>query len=469
MKRTSGRNIFIIDLKKVLGSSTPEAFAKKSKNARMSGVWIRAGRGATPDPNLSLKNLADVRKALTDVGVELWGWHVPFCANSTAAATEAAKVLEWVDHARLVGMVVDAERTNENPRFQGTAEEAAAYTNAVVAGLDARGCGVAFSSHDQPALHTDLPFKEFLDRIEDVCPQVYYRIADPSVRLGKSIHDYKALISASQFKSRYRPTGNITVRGDIPFPNVETCLAATTAFLGLVKTAGYLSHSFWCWDTAPNEIWKFFNQTPVWAGPSKGASMKLDEAQVKIQLIQDYVPVGNHNRPGDKLTPTSITIHNTDNDSKGANAAAHARYMKGPDAQKREVSWHFTVDDKFVYQSLPTTEIGWHSGTKAGNYSSIGIEICEHSDMKDVPAAYSRAALLAAWLAYRLNIQVPNGILQHHEWSGKNCPHILRKGGNKGWKGFMKEVQDIYDQLEPVEAALIAHNEKGHHAVKKPA
>jgi len=51
----------------------------------------------------------------------------------------------------------------------------------------------------------------------------------------------------------------------------------------------------------------------------------------------------------------------------------------------------------------------------------------------------------------------------------KELSDILRKGGNKGWKGFMKEVQDIYDQLEPVEAALIAHNEKGHHAVKKPA
>jgi hypothetical protein len=51
----------------------------------MSGIWIRAGRGAAPDPNLSLKKLADVRKALVDMGVELWGWHVPLCANSTAA------------------------------------------------------------------------------------------------------------------------------------------------------------------------------------------------------------------------------------------------------------------------------------------------------------------------------------------------------------------------------------------------
>jgi N-acetylmuramoyl-L-alanine amidase CwlA len=191
--------------------------------------------------------------------------------------------------------------------------------------------------------------------------------------------------------------------------------------------------------------------------------MKLDEAQVEIKVIQDYVPSGNHNRPGDKLTPSSITIHNTDNNSKGANAAAHAKYMKGPDAQKREVSWHFTVDDMFVYQSLPTTEIGWHSGTKAGNHSSIGIEICEHSDMKDPAAAYERAALLAAWLAYRLKISVPGGILQHHDWSGKECPHLLRKGGGKGWKDFLKQVQSFYDALEPVDAVLLSFKKDDHH------
>ncbi len=191
--------------------------------------------------------------------------------------------------------------------------------------------------------------------------------------------------------------------------------------------------------------------------------MKLDEAQVDIKIIQDYVPVGNSNRPAGRLVPTSITIHNTDNDSKGANAAAHAKYMKGPDAQKRKVSWHFTVDDKFVYQSLPTTETAWHSGTAAGNRSSIGIEICEHSDMPDPAAAYRRAALLAAWLAYRLNISVPDGILQHHDWSGKNCPHLLRTNSGKGWKDFVKQVQKFYDELEPVDAIHISHHDHDHH------
>lgn len=263
MSNTLGRNIFITNLKKVLGPMSAEAFAKKAKDAHFTGVWIRAGRGATADANISLHELAGVRNALTDAGVQLWGWHVPFCAHVPAAKAEAAKVLEWVDHARLDGMVVDAERTHENPRFRGNAAEAIAYTDAVVAGLKARKRGVAFSSHDQPALHTDLPFKEFLARIDDVCPQVYYRIADPSQRLGKSVHDYKALLPAADFKARYKPTGNITMKDDLPLPDVQTCLTATAAFINLVHAAGYQSYSFWCWDTAPPAIWPLFNQTPL--------------------------------------------------------------------------------------------------------------------------------------------------------------------------------------------------------------
>jgi N-acetylmuramoyl-L-alanine amidase CwlA len=72
--------------------------------------------------------------------------------------------------------------------------------------------------------------------------------------------------------------------------------------------------------------------------------MQLDQAFAELNIVQDFIPAGNSNRPGRKLTPTAITIHNTDNDSVGANAAAHAKYQKGADARKREVSWHFTVD-----------------------------------------------------------------------------------------------------------------------------
>jgi len=42
------------------------------------------------------------------------------------------------------------------------------------------------------------------------------------------------------------------------------------------------------------------------------------------------------------MTPRYITVHTTANQSKGANALAHARYLKNGGAG---TSWHFTVDD----------------------------------------------------------------------------------------------------------------------------
>ncbi|MDI1346731.1 MAG: N-acetylmuramoyl-L-alanine amidase, partial [Pseudolabrys sp.] len=117
--------------------------------------------------------------------------------------------------------------------------------------------------------------------------------------------------------------------------------------------------------------------------------MQIDQVFKELHVIQDFIPLGNSNRPGKKLKPTLITIHNTDNDSPGANAAAHAKYQKGADARKRQVSWHFSVDDNSVYQSLPNNEIGWHAGSSKGNGSSIGIEICMNPEL-DVPATYRR-------------------------------------------------------------------------------
>src|SRR5258706_15124518 len=128
--------------------------------------------------------------------------------------------------------------------------------------------------------------------------------------------------------------------------------------------------------------------------------MRVDEAYAELKVVQDFIPAGNSNRPGKKLAATSITIHNTDNEDPGANAAAHAKYQKGADARKREVSWHFTVDDTSVFQSLPTNEVGWHAGSRKGNGSSLGIEICMNPEL-DVPETYKRAALLTAVMAFQ--------------------------------------------------------------------
>ena len=178
--------------------------------------------------------------------------------------------------------------------------------------------------------------------------------------------------------------------------------------------------------------------------------MKIDEAYAALNLVQDFIPPGNSNRPAQKLAPTFVTVHNTDNDSSRADAAAHARYQKGSDARARKVSWHFTVDDKAVFQSVPTNEVAWHAGSTQGNACSIGVEICMHPEM-DIAAAYKKAALLIAVVAKRSGISVPDGVVQHHRWSGKHCPRVLRDNPT-GWDEFVQSVATLWNGLEEADA-----------------
>ncbi|MCY7947303.1 N-acetylmuramoyl-L-alanine amidase [Bacillus atrophaeus] len=141
-----------------------------------------------------------------------------------------------------------------------------------------------------------------------------------------------------------------------------------------------------------------------------------------VKIVQDFIPKGRNNRPGYAMNPSYITVHNTANTSKGANAALHARYVKNPETG---TSWHFTVDEKEIYQHLPLNENGWHAGdgNGNGNRKSIGIEICENSD-----GHFEKAVSNAQWLVKKLmkeqGISLAN-VVPHQHWSGKYCPRKL--------------------------------------------
>ncbi|KAF6546282.1 MULTISPECIES: N-acetylmuramoyl-L-alanine amidase [unclassified Bacillus (in: firmicutes)] len=141
-----------------------------------------------------------------------------------------------------------------------------------------------------------------------------------------------------------------------------------------------------------------------------------------VKITKDFIPVGHNNRPGYAMNPAYITVHNTANTAKGASAAMHARYEKNPETP---TSWHFTVDDKEIYQHLPLNENGWHAGdgNGTGNRKSIGIEICENSD-----GDFEKAVANAQWLIKKLmkeqGISLAN-VVPHQHWSGKYCPRKL--------------------------------------------
>ena len=148
MAEMRGRNIFVVSLARILAGADVETLAGRARDAGLSAVWIRAGRGEGADPNLVHPGFAPLRDRLRERGLGVWGWHVPFCRDEAAASREAALVLDWAERHSLDGVVLDAERTPENPRFQGGATEAEVYSGAVADGLRARGKGVALSSHE---------------------------------------------------------------------------------------------------------------------------------------------------------------------------------------------------------------------------------------------------------------------------------------------------------------------------------
>lgn len=163
-----------------------------------------------------------------------------------------------------------------------------------------------------------------------------------------------------------------------------------------------------------------------------------------MQIIQRIVPKGQtKQRPGYAMTPKYITVHNTANASKGANAEMHARYLLNG-AGGRVVGWHYTVDDKSIYQHLPVNEAGFHAGdgNGPGNRQSIGIEICENVD-----GDFEKAVKNAQWLIEKLmrdhNIPKAN-VVPHKHWSGKNCPHKLLAG----WAHFIGGIGAVESAKE---------------------
>ena len=165
------------------------------------------------------------------------------------------------------------------------------------------------------------------------------------------------------------------------------------------------------------------------------------EVLMKPAIYQLFVPNGLHNHPGRLLTKIgAITIHTTGNHNLSATAEAHARFQF-TGGGSRQASWHYTVDATEIWQSFRDEQMCWHTGTRAGNEISIGIEICVNN-RENFKAAVNRSARLTAFLLKQHGLNLDD-VVQHHKWSGKNCPAELR-GNTWGvnWEDFLAMVKE---------------------------
>jgi hypothetical protein len=172
----------------------------------------------------------------------------------------------------------------------------------------------------------------------------------------------------------------------------------------------------------------------------------------------DLLPTGAANNP-DRLMwdgrPRSVTIHETANETSGANAEMHRRFVQnggGPDT----ASFHAVVDDQESIQLLPWNAAAYHIGDGdggEGNNTSIGIELCVNRD-GNFPATVERAARLTAALLQEFGLGL-DAVRQHASWWSprfpavhQGCPAHLKSGkqpnGQPGptWADFLALVED---------------------------
>src|SRR6516162_5554812 len=187
------------------------------------------------------------------------------------------------------------------------------------------------------------------------------------------------------------------------------------------------------------------------------ASAPTSAGTAEFRITQDIIPAGNCGRPLHRpMRPTFITIHSTDNTARGADALRHTLAMhKGLRARHNRsgfLTWHFTVDDHSIYQTLPTNETGEHADYEGeGNRSSIGIEMCVNRG-NNLDITIDRTAQLTARLMRQYDIPLSH-VVPHMHWrmirysdgrdlGFKKCPRILLDRGRLGpkWSAFMAKV-----------------------------
>ena len=136
----------------------------------------------------------------------------------------------------------------------------------------------------------------------------------------------------------------------------------------------------------------------------------------------------------------TITVHQTGNTNKGADAQAHANIQTR--LNSRLASWHYQVDDKEAIQSFLDSAQCYAAGDGRGpgNLRSIHIELCINSD-GNYRRTLENGAKVVAQLLKRHGLSIDK-VKQHYDWSRKNCPAQIRAGKDSvNWAKFIDMIK----------------------------
>ena len=167
---------------------------------------------------------------------------------------------------------------------------------------------------------------------------------------------------------------------------------------------------------------------------------RLNETKIgTATVIVDILPKGKC-IPNTKITPTTVTVHNTGN--VNASAKNNHQYMKNINKSgERTASWHVTVGWDFIIQAQSFNYKCYHAGCSNGNNTSIGIEIAMYSDAEKQKQAYLNAIELVKILLKYYGWGIDK-VKRHKDFSGKHCPAWLIEGKyGYTWDWFKNQIQ----------------------------
>ncbi|WP_044367714.1 peptidoglycan recognition protein family protein, partial [Streptomyces natalensis] len=143
---------------------------------------------------------------------------------------------------------------------------------------------------------------------------------------------------------------------------------------------------------------------------------------------------------------TSVTLHHNDGN---VSRLSHQGVLNG--WKTRKASAHFDVDAAgAVAQYVKVNEYAWAVGNKAGNQSSISIEMANATlgpNWTVAEATWKNAARLAGWNFAKVIGERPSksNLFYHHHWTSTVCagPYM-----NKIYDQVLAAAQEAYDHFK---------------------
>ena len=240
-----GKGFYIWRIPECEGGNA-SSIANWAAAAGLSHVLIKIADGAygyniDRDNNIDL--VPPVVAALKAKGITCYGWHYVYGNDPVG---EARIAIQRVTELGMDGYVIDAEAQYKEP---GKASAAVTFMTRLKSGIP--NTPTALSSYRYPSYHPQLPWDEFLSRVDYNMPQVYWMFADnPAEQLNRSVEEFASM----EYNPPIIPTG-AAFREHGWQPTAEEDLE----FLLAARSLNLNGANFWEWSSCradlPTDAW----------------------------------------------------------------------------------------------------------------------------------------------------------------------------------------------------------------------